>query len=154
MIQTTIVLFVKDNTILLAMKKRGHGSGKWNGTGGKSLPGETIEQAAIREAQEEIGMIPVSLKKVGHITFIFPPEKNFNHQSTVFTCDKWEGEPVESEEMRPQWFEIENIPYSEMWESDRHWLPKVLAGKLIVATVDSSNGGQLRTYSEKEVASF
>ena len=36
------------NQILLGMKKRGFGSGKWNGFGGKVEPNETIEEAAKR----------------------------------------------------------------------------------------------------------
>lgn len=36
------------NQILLGMKKRGLGSGKWNGFGGKVEPNETIEEAAKR----------------------------------------------------------------------------------------------------------
>lgn len=32
--------------VLLGMKKRGFGAGKWNGFGGKVQPGETIEEAA------------------------------------------------------------------------------------------------------------
>jgi hypothetical protein len=33
--------------------------------------------------------------------------------------------------MAPKWFNIETIPYNEMWPDDIHWLPKVLAGKKI-----------------------
>lgn len=154
MIQTTIAFLVKDSKILLAMKKRGHGVGKWNGTGGKSLPKETIEQTAVREAEEEIGVTPLSLRKVGEITFTFPPEKNFNHQSTVFLCDSWKGDPTESEEMLPKWFSLDEVPYSDMWESDQYWLPKVLVGKLIIATVDSGSGDSLHSYKDEEVNSF
>ena len=39
----------KKDKVLLAMKKRGFGAGKWNGVGGKVKDGETIKQAAIRE---------------------------------------------------------------------------------------------------------
>jgi 8-oxo-dGTP diphosphatase len=46
----------------------------------------------------------------------------------------WCGTPVESEEMAPSWFHVDEIPYEEMWDDDRHWLPHVLAGKRIQAT--------------------
>lgn len=152
--QTSICLPIKDNRILLAMKKRGHGAGKWNGVGGKAEEGETIEQTAIREAQEEIGITPTKLTKVGRITFNFPPERNFDHTSTIFICEEWEGEPTESEEMRPQWFTLDSIPYDDMWESDRKWLPKVLAGKKIVATVRSTAENDMAEYSEREVDNY
>lgn len=44
----TLVLVVQPGKVLLGMKKRGFGAGKWNGFGGKVNPGETIEDAARR----------------------------------------------------------------------------------------------------------
>lgn len=61
----------KDNKVLIAMKKRGFGVGKWNGIGGKCEPGESIEKTLIREAEEEIGVRPISYKKVAEIKFFF-----------------------------------------------------------------------------------
>ncbi len=145
---TTIVFLVRHNSILLAMKKRGHGAGKWNGAGGKLLDDETSEQAATRESKEEIGVTPTSLKEVGEIEFIFPPELGIDHVSTVYLCDKWDGEPIESEEMLPKWFKVSEIPYDEMWESDATWLPKVLQGKKIKARVVSGKDNELVSYEE------
>ena len=42
--------------MLLGMKKRGFGMGKWNGFGGKVEPDETVEAAARRELEEEAGL--------------------------------------------------------------------------------------------------
>lgn len=44
----TLVLVVQPGKVLLGMKKRGFGAGKWNGFGGKVEPGETIEAGARR----------------------------------------------------------------------------------------------------------
>ena len=44
----TLVLVVQPGRVLLGMKKRGFGVGKWNGFGGKVQPGESIEEAARR----------------------------------------------------------------------------------------------------------
>lgn len=44
----TLVLVVRPGRVLLGMKKRGFGAGKWNGFGGKVQPGETIEDGARR----------------------------------------------------------------------------------------------------------
>jgi len=43
--------------MLLGMKKRGFGAGKWNGFGGKVEPGETVEDGAMRELHEEAGLL-------------------------------------------------------------------------------------------------
>ncbi len=132
--QATITLFLKKHQVLLAMKKRGFGVGKWNGVGGKPNPGEDITNTAIRESQEEIGITPIKPKKVAELNFYFPlipTEKNWNQQVLVFTADKWMGDPIESEEMKPKWFKFKDIPYDQMWWDDKIWIPMVLAGKLV-----------------------
>jgi 8-oxo-dGTP diphosphatase/2-hydroxy-dATP diphosphatase len=43
-----LVLVLKKSEILLGLKKRGFGEGKWNGFGGKIESGESVIQAAIR----------------------------------------------------------------------------------------------------------
>ena len=68
-IRTTLTLFINDDKILLGEKKRGFAKGTLNGIGGKQDPGETIEQAMIRECQEEIGATPVDYLQVGRINF-------------------------------------------------------------------------------------
>ena len=47
----------------------------------------------------------------------------------IYTTEVWNGEPVESEEMKPYWYKVEDIPYDRMWEDDKYWLPKVLNGE-------------------------
>ena len=44
----TLVLIREPSRVLLGMKKRGFGEGRWNGFGGKVEQGETITQAAYR----------------------------------------------------------------------------------------------------------
>ena len=63
--ETTLCLLKKDNSILLAMKKRGFGSRKYNGIGGKIEKGETPDEAMIRETKEEINVTPIKYEKVG-----------------------------------------------------------------------------------------
>lgn len=105
--------------------------------GGKIEQNESVEQAAIRETQEEIGVtLRVSdLSKVADIQFLFPQglAKNNNQQVSVFLVNRWKGEPTESAEMKPQWFILSEIPYEQMWSDDKLWLPQVLAGHKITA---------------------
>ncbi len=110
------------------MKKRGFGAGKWNGFGGKVFETETIEDAVKREFQEEAGIEVGQLKKVGIMEFEFKgnPEVLEVH---IFGSYNFSGEPIESEEMKPQWFHINEIPFDEMWPDDRYWMPLFLNGK-------------------------
>src|SRR3989338_6433965 len=60
----TLCLVQKDGRVLLGMKKRGFGMGKWNGFGGKVDAGETVEEAAKRELFEEAGISVVNIEKM------------------------------------------------------------------------------------------
>lgn len=131
--QVTLCFLVRKGEVLLAMKKRGFGKERWNGVGGKPAEGETIQQAVVREAQEEIGVTPTSIRQVATIDFYFPHHPDWSQQVHVFLADIWRGEPVESEEMTPRWFKIDDVPYGSMWSDDIYWLPKVLSGRTIEA---------------------
>ncbi len=134
---TLLFLIKKENNqiseILLAMKKRGFGAGRWNGVGGKLGDGETIEQAVIREAHEEIGIVAEEsdLQKVAELAFTFPHHPDFDQLVHVYVTEKWSGEPVESEEMKPEWFSVDQIPFDVMWPDDKFWVPYIVEGKLV-----------------------
>src|SRR3989344_4771308 len=106
---STLCIIREQQKVLLGMKKRGFGEGRWNGFGGKVKEGEDIEGAAKREVLEEAGIEAGGMTKRGGINF--------------------EGEPAESDEMRPKWFSASEIPFDKMWPDDRYWMPLFLAGK-------------------------
>ncbi|MBI5005002.1 MAG: 8-oxo-dGTP diphosphatase [Candidatus Lloydbacteria bacterium] len=124
----TLCIVHQHPNVLLGMKKRGFGAGRWNGFGGKVTKEETIEDAAKREMREEAGIELKNLDKVGIVEFEFlgNPEILEVH---VFRSDDFSGEPTESEEMKPQWFHVDEIPFKDMWPDDIHWMPLFLSGK-------------------------
>ncbi|KAM8960417.1 oxidized purine nucleoside triphosphate hydrolase [Pelodytes ibericus] len=124
----TLVLVVQPSRILLGMKKRGFGVGLWNGFGGKVQAGETIEEAAKRELWEESGLTADTLQKIGRIKFEFVGSTEIMDVH-IFRTDEFTGEPTESEEMRPQWFDLEKIPFDGMWPDDILWIPLLLQKK-------------------------
>lgn len=134
----TLLFLHRENQILLAMKKRGFGAGLWNAPGGKADSGETPLQAALRECQEEIGVTPLNPYEAGYVQFFMPDDPAFEHRCHVFVATEWEGEPRESDEMRPEWFELEHIPYSDMWPADKIWIPHMLTGELFEGVVNLS----------------
>ncbi|MDD3711352.1 MAG: 8-oxo-dGTP diphosphatase [Patescibacteria group bacterium] len=124
----TLCIVHKNSQILLGMKKRGFGAGRWNGFGGKVFDGEKIEDAAKREFLEEAGIEVQDIEKLGIIDFEFKgnPEILEVH---FFKADSFLGEPIETEEMKPMWWHVDKIPFNEMWPDDIYWMPFFLAGK-------------------------
>jgi len=124
----TLCLVCQDGKVLLGMKKRGFGAGRWNGFGGKLSPGESIIEAAKREIFEEAEIKVEKMEKVGEVDFEFQgnPEIMNVH---IFKADSFLGEPSETEEMKPQWFDTNSLPFVDMWPDDIHWMPLFFAGK-------------------------
>jgi mutator protein MutT len=134
----TLVFLIKGypvSEILLGFKKAGFAQGKFNGFGGKVEASETIEGATVRELEEEVGIKVAEhdLTKMARLTFVFPAMPDWDQVVHVFLARRWEGEPVESKEMKPAWYKTAEIPFASMWQDDPHWLPRVLAGKRVRA---------------------
>ena len=128
--ETTLNYLIKDDKILLAEKKRGFGKGKINGVGGKLEVGESVEQAMIRETFEEIGVTPTRFENVATIIFEeFKNDEKFEYPCYVFVTFEWIGELVESDEMKPMWFDKNKLPFEKMFADDKLWLERVIAGE-------------------------
>ncbi|MBR5669564.1 NUDIX domain-containing protein [Candidatus Saccharibacteria bacterium] len=131
----TLMILKRDNKTCLGLKKRGFGAGKLVEPGGKVEPGETPKAAAIREAEEEVGVKIHSAHKVGTIVFrnLYykgEPETAITH---VYMSEDFDGEPTESDELTPGWYDINSLPYNKMWGDDEHWMPEVFRGKVVDA---------------------
>jgi 8-oxo-dGTP diphosphatase len=127
--RAVLCFIIQNGHILLIHKKRGIGSGKINGPGGRLEPGETPLQAAIRELEEEVGLTPHAPKKFGELSFIFAD--GYSLHGTIFVSQNFSGEMTETEEAVPFWCPVDTIPYDNMWKDDPYWLPEVIAGNHI-----------------------
>ena len=122
----TLVFIVKNNQLLLIRKKRGLGAGKINAPGGRLEPGEQPIEGAIREVQEELCITPTHLTYAGENSFQFVD--GYSIHVHVFKALDYKGQPTETEEALPIWISKTNIPYDEMWEDDKLWVPLLLEG--------------------------
>ncbi len=84
---------------------------------------------------EEVGLIPDVYEKVAEIQFCHQGSPD-NVVCHTYLCKAWKNEPAESDEMKPQWFDLDKIPYTEMWEDDTQWLPLILRDKKFRARFD------------------
>ncbi len=127
--------------VLLGHKKTGLGRGKIVAPGGHVEDGESPADAAAREVKEESGIqvAPESLREAAQVTFLFPTCPRWDMIAFVFTSAEWTGEAVETPEIRPEWFDVTDLPLDRMWDDASRWLPRVLAGERL---------GALFTYAE------
>jgi len=152
MITATLTYLVDDQKVCLALKKKGFGVGKYNGVGGKRNSEEDIVDTAVRETFEEIcvNVKPQDLTEVGQLNFQFNQKPENEFYVYVYTTKRWEGEPVETEEMCPYWFGHSQLPYEKMWCGDSHFLPDILSGKYVKATILFSADGDSVIRYQKE----
>jgi 8-oxo-dGTP diphosphatase/2-hydroxy-dATP diphosphatase len=146
----TLCLVLANSQILLGMKKRGFGANRWNGFGGKVEKNESIMEAASRELYEECEINAESLVQKGLMRFHFendPVELEIH----LFEVEKFSGDPKETDEMRPQWFYYNEIPYDKMWADDRLWMPLFLDGKKFEGEFFFKDQNTLIDYKIKEI---
>lgn len=150
--ETTLLLMIKDGKILLGEKKKGFGKGKLNGPGGKIEPGETPEQGMIRETREEVGITPTKYKEMGTVEFVewYKGEEQ-NVIFYLYVATEYEGKLKESDELKPYWFDLDNIPYDKMFEDDSYWMPIVLEGNKIQAFFEYDKEWKMVRYEVKIV---
>jgi 8-oxo-dGTP diphosphatase len=121
----TLVFVFRGAEVLLINKKTGLGKGKVNAPGGKVDPGETPVIAAVRECREELHIEVSNLEYCGEHRFQFVD--GYSIHVHVFRAEDCDREPQETAEAVPIWAPVDAIPFDEMWEDDRIWLPRLLA---------------------------
>ncbi len=88
----------------------------------------------MRETREEVGgLTPLGLRWRGGLLEFWNWESGGSVESVhfvhLFTASGFEGAPSESDEARPAWFKLSEIPYGRMWEDDKLWFPLMLGGE-------------------------
>ncbi|OHA17404.1 MAG: hypothetical protein A3H57_00945 [Candidatus Taylorbacteria bacterium RIFCSPLOWO2_02_FULL_43_11] len=146
----TLVIIHDHPRVLLGMKKRGFGQGRWNGFGGKLENGESIEEAAKRETFEEAGIRISDMDKIGILDFEFDGKEE-GLEVHLFKAKSFYGNPIESEEMSPRWFFMEEIPFAMMWPDDRYWFPFFIRNKKFRAKFKFGEGDKIIGYDLNEV---
>lgn len=157
--ERSLVFPFRNDEILLGLKKEGFGKGNYNGFGGKfdSSLDKGILDTSIRELNEECGLTcsPDNLEKVAVIEFYFPAKPILNQRVHVYFLKRFSNEPIETNEMRPEWFSLKKIPYDKMWDSDKIWFKEVLLGKKILGEFYwKSDNKTVDKYVIKEISSF
>ena len=137
----TLLFVFRDDEVLLIRKKRGLGAGKINGPGGKIDPGETPEQCAVREVEEELRIRAREVSEIGLLRFQFVD--GLSILCHVFRAESFDGIPVETGEAIPLWTKLNAIPYDEMWADDRMWFHHLAAKRKFVGNFEFDGDAML-----------
>lgn len=124
----TLCFIEKDGKFLMQLKNdKKFGGGRWNAPGGKTKENESIEQGVIREVFEETGL---KIKNPKHSAVLnFYNNQEFAWAVHVFSASDFDGEIKSSEEGELKWMDKDSLPYAQMWEDDKHWVPLIVDGK-------------------------
>lgn len=111
---TIDVIIEKEDSIILIKRGRDPNKGKISIPGGFVEWGETVEQAAVREVEEETGL-KVRLKEILGV-YSDPNRDSRGHIMTVtFVADPVEGEPRGgSDTADAKWFKLDEIPFNDI----------------------------------------
>ena len=108
-----VALVDVDGRVLIAQRPEGKSmAGLWEFPGGKVDPGETPEQALIRELQEELG-IDVTENCLAPFTFASHRYDDFHLLMPLYVCRVWDGNIVAREGQILKWvraLELKNYP--------------------------------------------
>ncbi len=98
-----VALVDADGRVLIAERPPGKTmAGLWEFPGGKIRPGETPEQALIRELREELG-IDVEQSCLAPLTFASHDYDRFHLLMPLYVCRIWEGTVTPREGQTLRW---------------------------------------------------
>jgi 8-oxo-dGTP diphosphatase len=112
-----------DRRVLIAQRPVGKSmAGLWEFPGGKVDPGETPEQALVRELREELG-IEVCLECLAPFVFASHAYDKFHLLMPLFLCSKWEGEITPREGQTIKWVRASRLNTYPMPPADIPLIP-------------------------------
>jgi colanic acid biosynthesis protein WcaH len=100
------LLIIHEGKLLLMLRKNEPGKGEWFAPGGRILHGETIEEAVLRNLEDETGLIPIKIDKIDVMEHIWP----HTHTVTIFHRIKVSDDNVVMNDEHSEYKWVQKIP--------------------------------------------
>ena len=123
-IEVVAAIIVADNKIFSTQRGYGDFKDQWEFPGGKMEPGESREDALIREIKEELDTTISVDKYLTTVDYDYP---NFHLTMHCFICSIVEGDLVLKEHESAKWLDKENAYQVEWLPADKVIIPQVMA---------------------------
>ena len=117
--------------------------GKWNGLGGKLIPGESPEECASREILEESGLVVEQMRLCGVITFPSFDEID-DWYCFLYVVDAFSGELIDSDEGILQWIPNDQLYDLNLWDGDKVFMRWLDRSEFFSAKFEYTNGHMYR----------
>ena len=124
--KTVLCYIEQDNKYLLIYrnkKKNDLNEGKYLGIGGHIEPGESKEEAVVREVKEETGLTLLSFKYRGLVHF---KDDDYQENMYLFTSHEFEGTLKECDEGELHWIDKDKVLDLPCWEGDKYFLSELI----------------------------
>lgn len=153
-IPCVVSYLIKDDKVLLGLRKKVENQLGQNiiaGFGGKvgdleEFRDEDYHDALARELREEIQVDINEYDYRGRIRLISPANPKWCLDIKVYIIHSWQGEPKETDYMKPDWYHKEALPTEQMWQDNRVWVPMVLQGERVDMVFLYDEDGDLIDY--------
>lgn len=120
---SAVALIDLDGRVLLAQRPEGKSmAGLWEFPGGKVEPGESPEDALIRELDEELG-IDTWASCLAPLSFASHRYADFHLVMPLFACRKWRGQPQSREAQALKWVRPRDMKDYTMPPADLPLIP-------------------------------
>ncbi|WP_367987218.1 8-oxo-dGTP diphosphatase MutT [Vibrio sp. NTOU-M3] len=119
------IIFNQDKSHVFITKRPDdkHKGGFWEFPGGKVEDNESIEQAMIRELEEEIGIVTTKQQRFEHLEFDYP-DKSLKFD--FITVTQFDGEPYGREGQQGEWVAVSQLPNYSFPEANISILQRVV----------------------------